>query len=235
VLKTPAKRKRKTATASSDSTKRAAASRDPRRERTARAGRPGGGVAHRPAATADQPVTLFPSLSDPSKRFGVAVLLAVAERWGAEGAVQCIRQEALFERPGSRPKTSLLERANVDALARVLSGFAHPDRIRIARSILAGANTHHLLIEAVRIKTGPLYHHLRELERAGLVSMMARNAYAVTDFGRLAMFVTAALGVQAAAHGGSRTGKTSLISQQPARPAVRASKGDSATRTAPRK
>jgi hypothetical protein len=134
-------------------------------------------------------------LATPAKRFGVAVLLAVAERWGSDGEVQLVRQEALFARPGARPKTTLLDRVSPEALARLLSGLAHRDRIRLARAIVAGANTHHLLSEAVKLKAGPLYHHLRELERAGLLSMVERNAYVLTAVGRIALFVTAALGI----------------------------------------
>jgi hypothetical protein len=166
------------------------------RAKTAGRKRSGGGATRLTGTRANDRFAFFPGLATPEKRFGVAVLLAVAQRWGANGEIRWARQEALFARPGLRPKTVLLDRANPDVLARVLSGLAHPDRIRLARAVLAGANTHHLLIEAVKIKTGPLYHHLRELERAGLLSMIARNAYMLTDFGRTALFVTAVLGMQ---------------------------------------
>ena len=108
---------------------------------------------------------LFPGLSTQAKSFGVAVLVAVAERRGAEAEVQFVREQALTGRPGARPKTTLLDRSSPDALARLLSGLAHPDRIRLARAIIVGGNTHHRLSEAVKLKAGPLYHHLRELER----------------------------------------------------------------------
>ncbi|HVP11882.1 MAG TPA: hypothetical protein VMV94_11940 [Phycisphaerae bacterium] len=155
-------------------------------------------MARRRRARADELSSLFPSLCDSTKRFGISVLLAVAERWGKDGEVRCARQEALFAKPGLRPKTSLLDRANPDILARTLSGVAHPDRIRLARAILTGANTHQLLAKAVSLKTGPLYHHLRELERAGLLSMKSRNAYVLTNFGRIVLYVATVLGVQAA-------------------------------------
>ena len=162
----------------------------------------GGGAAKRKRPPAAGLPRLFPNLAAAENQYGVAVLVAIAERWGAEGELHCTRQEALFPRPGLPPKTALLDRARPEVLARMLSGFAHPDRIRLARAVLTGANTHHLLADASRLKTGPLYHHLRELERAGLLARTARNAYAITDFGRIALFVTAVLGMNANRHNG---------------------------------
>lgn len=76
----------------------------------------------------------------------------------------------------------------------MLTGLSHPDRIRVARAILAGACTHRELAKALGLKTGPLYHHLRELERAGLLVIAGRNRYDLTDFGRVCALATAVLG-----------------------------------------
>jgi hypothetical protein len=54
--------------------------------------------------------------------------------------------------------------------------------------------THHLLCKAVGLKTGPLYHHLRALERAGVLTMATRNAYELTGKGRISLLVTNTLG-----------------------------------------
>ena len=47
-----------------------------------------------------------------------------------------------------------------------------------------GAATHQALASAVQIKTGPLYFHLRHLERAGFMKIHARDRYEMTRAGR---------------------------------------------------
>ena len=143
------------------------------------------------SATAE---TFFPELSKTKHRFGLGVLLAVFERQGAEAELGFARVGRFYPTPGQRPKETVLGAADAGYVARMLAGLAHPDRIRILRAILQGAATHHSLHKAVKLKTGPLYHHLRALERAGVLTMATRNAYELTERGRIALLVTNSLG-----------------------------------------
>ena len=137
---------------------------------------------------------LFPAVLNDKRRFGVGVLLAVIERQGDYGDIRFARVEQFSERPAQRPKTTLLAKAEPADVARMLVGLAHADRLRIARAIMTGANTHQLISEAVGLKTGPLYHHLRELQRARLLITVSRNRYDLSELGRAALLVTAILG-----------------------------------------
>lgn len=158
---------------------------------TRRRRRPGGGRAATLPATSwfDR----MPRLLAPGRAFGVAILVGVAERAGEQATVQHALVEEVFARPGMRPKARILDRVQPEALAQLSSGLAHADRIRIAKAILAGAGSHRELSKAVALQTGPLYHHLRELERAGIVGKASRNLYVLTDTGRLVLFVTTML------------------------------------------
>jgi DNA-binding transcriptional ArsR family regulator len=64
--------------------------------------------------------------------------------------------------------------------AEALAALGHPVRLELIRRLLAGAHTTHDLAEIPDLATsGQLYHHLRELQAAGLVQQRRRNDYAV--------------------------------------------------------
>jgi len=64
--------------------------------------------------------------------------------------------------------------------AGALAALGHPVRLELIRRLLAGAHTTHELAEIPDLGTsGQLYHHLRELQAAGLVIQRRRNDYAV--------------------------------------------------------
>jgi DNA-binding HxlR family transcriptional regulator len=126
---------------------------------------------------------LFPGLKKSSSRFGVGVFIAVAEAWGNGPQVRAVRRESFSAQPGNRPRERLLAGVTERNLARMLGGFAHPERIRIARAILTGSSTHHDLSKALTLRPGPLYHHLRALERAGCLEIAERNRYVLTSRG----------------------------------------------------
>lgn len=138
--------------------------------------------------------SMFPRLDGPRGRYGVGVLLAVAEGQGDRREVRFCRLESPSARPAQRPRAKLLETTNAGDVARIFTGLAHPDRVRIARAVLTGSNTHALLKETVGLKVGPIYHHLRELERAGLLCRLDRRGYALTDAGRDLLLLAGGLG-----------------------------------------
>jgi hypothetical protein len=77
------------------------------------------------------------------------------------------------------PVPALLAGGWSDA-AGALAALGHPVRLELIRRLLAGAHTTHELAEIPDLGTsGQLYHHLRELQAAGLVVQRRRNDYAV--------------------------------------------------------
>jgi DNA-binding HxlR family transcriptional regulator len=145
--------------------------------------------------------SLFPELAQKNSRFGLGVLLAVMERQGDEADLGFARVGRFHPTPGQRPKATILGAVDAGHIAKMLAGLAHRDRIRILRAILQGAGTHFELHKAVGLKTGPLYHHLRALERAGILMMAMRNVYELTEQGRVALLVTHTLGTVFAGNG----------------------------------
>jgi DNA-binding transcriptional ArsR family regulator len=64
--------------------------------------------------------------------------------------------------------------------AGALAALGHPVRLELIRRLLGGAHTTQELAEIPDLGTsGQLYHHLRELQAAGLVRQRRRNDYAV--------------------------------------------------------
>lgn len=101
---------------------------------------------------------------------GGSVLFAGVVR--APGAGQVVWQE-------ERPVPAVL-RAGWDDAAGVLAALGHPIRLEIVRRLLGGASTTGELAGIPALGTsGQLYHHLRELQGAGLVVQRRRNHYAV--------------------------------------------------------
>ena len=77
------------------------------------------------------------------------------------------------------PVAGVLASGWADA-AGALTALGHPVRLELIRRMLAGARTTHELAEIADLGTsGQLYHHLRELQAAGLVVQRRRNDYAV--------------------------------------------------------
>lgn len=139
----------------------------------------------------------FPALGG---RYGAAVLVAVVEAAGGRPDVRAMRRESIARGPGGRPRQRLLESVSDRAMGLVLVGLAQRQRVRIARAILSGANTHAGLSKAVGLAPGPLYHHLRTLERGGLVAFVERNRYDLTPMGRdLLLALTTVIGSSAGA------------------------------------
>jgi DNA-binding transcriptional ArsR family regulator len=78
-----------------------------------------------------------------------------------------------------RPVAALLA-LDWSAAALTLSALAHPMRLEVVRHLLDGARTAGQLATIPGLGTsGQLYHHLKELQRAGLVVQPRRNEYVV--------------------------------------------------------
>ncbi|RME40954.1 MAG: ArsR family transcriptional regulator [Planctomycetota bacterium] len=80
------------------------------------------------------------------------------------------------------------------AVCRVLAAVGHPQRARILAKLLEGPATYRVLQDATRLAAGPLYHHIRELREAGLLTPKQRDRYALTRGGRNAILLVLAGG-----------------------------------------
>ncbi len=116
----------------------------------------------------------------------VAGSLEFAGVASAPGAGTAIWQE-------EHPLPAMLAGSWTDAVS-ALSALGHPVRLELVRRMLAGAHTTQELSEIPDLGTsGQLYHHLRELQAAGLVVQRRRNHYAVpTDRVILCLVLVAA-------------------------------------------
>lgn len=141
-----------------------------------------------PADSAAAPVAAVPVAADPHTFWALDVL---RQRSGPEVEVGGYSGSILFagvlRTPGipelvwqeERPSAALL-RTSWDDVAEVLSALGHPIRLEIVRRLLSGAFTTSDLASIPALGTsGQLYHHLRELQGAGLVVQRRRNHYAV--------------------------------------------------------
>jgi len=136
----------------------------------------------------------LPKLLGRSTTDGTGVVLAVLQKDRGklqQHLVALDRPTAASERIRLKEGTTLLKEPA--AAARLLHGAAHPERLRLMAELLPSPRTHHDLKTATGLKPGPLYHHIRELERAGLVVSPARNRYELTEVGRLTFLLTAGL------------------------------------------
>lgn len=136
----------------------------------------------------------FPRLTEGGATYGVGVLLAVAIATGEAASVATCRGEAWRPKPGESPRRALLQGADAEATSRLLNGLAHRARLSLATAIFLGSHTHRLLAQASGLKTGPLYHHLRELQRAGIIESTDRNSYGLTEAGARLLLVAVAFG-----------------------------------------
>lgn len=101
---------------------------------------------------------------------GGSVLFAGVVR-GREGPLAGWQEE--------RPVAALLA-LDWSAASLTLSALAHPMRLELVRHLLRGARTAGELATIPGLGTsGQLYHHLKELQRAGLVVQPRRNEYVV--------------------------------------------------------
>lgn len=82
-------------------------------------------------------------------------------------------------------------------ISAILRGLAHARRMELCGLMAAGPRTYQDLQKAVSLAPGPLYHHLRELERAGLACAPARNEYRLTPEGEVWACIVAAGAVAA--------------------------------------
>ncbi|MCB9763016.1 MAG: winged helix-turn-helix transcriptional regulator [Alphaproteobacteria bacterium] len=90
------------------------------------------------------------------------------------GSVSIAGRRAVWQ--AEREAAELVERAG--DLSDVLSALAHPARLAIVVALLAGPLDAAELEERVALgSTGRLYHHLKELLRAGVVTQPRRSRY----------------------------------------------------------
>lgn len=151
--------------------------------------RKGGRGAAAGCGTRDWITAAAPKLSGKKHCYGIGVYVAVLRRQGDRLRSISTRMERVSKLPGERPMEQFLDQSDAATTARALAGLGHPVRLKIIRALAAGARSHADLERAVGLKPGPLYHHLRTLERGGLVTMAVRNVYELTRSGMVGTLV----------------------------------------------
>ncbi len=120
-------------------------------------------------------------------------MLALVEAQGRDRRIRVGGVKRLYRRPAQRPRHKLVEEVTDEAIAKLLSAFAHPQRVAIIKAIFAGAGRYAELREKVGLKAGPMYHHLRELRLAGVLADGPRDVYRLTAAGSDALLVACSL------------------------------------------
>lgn len=86
-----------------------------------------------------------------------------------------------------------------NAAASIGYALASSQKIGLLRALLGkDSESAAALGEATSLSTGSLYHHLRELMRAGLVTQSGRNRYLLTGLGARALLLLLALAADSA-------------------------------------
>ena len=88
-----------------------------------------------------------------------------------------------------RPHRADLSHGACDAF----TALGHPQRAKLALTMVPGGATYADLREATGMQPGPLYHHIQELRLAGLVGPKTRDAYELTPLGREAVLAAKTL------------------------------------------
>ncbi len=71
----------------------------------------------------------------------------------------------------------------------IMAPFGNIQRIRIIQSLLFWSKSAKKLMEELSLTAGQLYHHLRELSRAGYLDEAQRNLYKLSAKGRRVAFI----------------------------------------------
>ena len=84
-----------------------------------------------------------------------------------------------------------------DAAAQLGYALSSPQKVGLLRALLGhDSESASALGEAAGLSTGSLYHHLRDLMHAGLLSQAGRSRYAITPLGQRVLLMLLALTVE---------------------------------------
>lgn len=80
--------------------------------------------------------------------------------------------------------------ADAEAVAAIFAGLGNPFRVKVLRLLLDGPLTSHDLQAKLEVGApGQLYHHLKELMVAGLISQEKRGVYAIREEAALPVLI----------------------------------------------
>lgn len=86
--------------------------------------------------------------------------------------------------PNLRKVLALISRLKNKKWTARLAALSSVRRQAILAAISAGATRHQQIAKSAKLAAGPLYFHLRDLERAELILIRARNTYELTQTAR---------------------------------------------------
>jgi len=142
-------------------------------------------------------------VSGRSSVHGRAAVLEVAHRDGKRTRRSAGRAEASVKANGKIRSAEVLavrvgdrlnRRFDGRALAALLTGVAHAQRLAILGELLRGSATYAQLVKATGQASGPLYHHINKLRLSGVVRPAARDLYELTPLGEDVTLALMALG-----------------------------------------
>lgn len=136
----------------------------------------------------------FPKVlsAKPGTAEGALLALAIRTETGIE-AHSVAFEDTTGAAGGRKSKRSAIICPNIHETVRLIRGLAHAERLHILGALRQGARKHVELKAVVELAAGPLYHHLRELERSGLIECPSRNNYVLTGSGRSALLIASGL------------------------------------------
>jgi len=152
--------------------------RDPKRSSGQSGSRAGRGLA-----------ALFPKVARNRRLFGLAGVCGVVECDGTKPIITVERLEELFIKPARRPRERFLSAASNERIAKLCNAMANARRVAMLKAIFTGSGSYAQLSEALGLKAGPLYHHVRELRLAGLLELAQRDTYRLTEYGKYALLL----------------------------------------------
>lgn len=111
-------------------------------------------------------------------------LSCTAVLWNDAGSPQAVSIPNAPRPPGPR----MIERSEL-----LHTALANRHRVRLLARLVAAPATYAALKSSSKLQPGPLYHHLRQLERAGMIRIRQRNQYEITRGGRSAYVLSGAM------------------------------------------
>ena len=120
-----------------------------------------------------------------------------------DAVVQCSVTYAVPGRGPGQKKMAVaasaaqIARVTTEAAAALGYALASPQKVALLRALLdKEAESAAALGKVTGLSTGSLYHHLRELMRAGLIHQAGRNSYVLTERGVRTLLILLALAAE---------------------------------------
>lgn len=134
-----------------------------------------------------------PPRTQAAVRSGLAVELACRHADGVRVRTRRLQIGRIYRRSAGAGAATVWKGVDHKRLAELATGFAHPQRVILVRTLMQGATSYRQIRMALGAKAGPLYHHVKQLRLCGLLQVGPRDVYRLTEAGQLAAGVLCGL------------------------------------------